>query len=101
MIYNTADSIRDRLERITRVLVNALVEEWSFQEKLFHKPSSLAVRIAQGNLLNDKEEINVVLSFRLPGEFADKNIEGGRINCDAFICNYLRGEVSFFLYYAL
>jgi len=101
VIYNTADSIRDRLERITRVLVNDLVEEWSFQEKWFQKPSSIAAWIALGNLLNNKEEMDAVLSFRFPGDFADNNIEGGRIYCDAFICNYLRGEVSFFLYYAL
>jgi len=94
-------SIRAYYERITRVFVNDLVEEWSFQEKWFQKPSSIAARIAYGNLSNDKEEMNVVLSFRLPGDFADNNIEGGRIYCDAFICNYLRGEVSFFLYYAL
>jgi len=53
------------------------------------------VRNAQihDNTYEDHEQRNVILSFGSHGDFVNNYIEGNKIYCDAFIGNYLRGDI--------
>jgi len=46
-----------------------------------------------GNTYDDHPERNVLVSFGSHVDLVDNDIEGGKVYCDAYIGNYLRGDI--------